>query len=75
MPHLLSLTYDAPTRPPAEFPFTVPIVQSLTALDLSADVTFLVGENGSGKSTLLEALACAGSLHDTSNVGVKKKQS
>ena len=28
-------------------------------LDLSADVTFFVGENGTGKSTLLEAIAVA----------------
>ena len=41
------------------FPFGVPVVQSLKTIELSAPITFLVGENGSGKSTLLEALACA----------------
>jgi predicted ATPase len=44
------------------FPFTVPAIRSLETLDLSAPVTFLVGENGSGKSTLLEAIAAAAGL-------------
>jgi predicted ATPase len=44
------------------FPFTVPAIRTLDALDLSAPVTFLVGENGSGKSTLLEAIAAAAGL-------------
>lgn len=44
------------------FPFTVPVIASLETLDLSADVTFFVGENGSGKSTLLEALGIAAEL-------------
>jgi predicted ATPase len=45
-----------------QFPFSVPAIRSLqgSPLDLSADVTFFVGENGAGKSTLLEAIACAG---------------
>lgn len=41
------------------FPFSVPAMQSLKLIELTASVTFLVGENGSGKSTLLEGLACA----------------
>lgn len=40
-----------------EFPFNVPVVLTLSALDFSSPVTFLVGENGSGKSTFIEALA------------------
>jgi len=44
------------------FPFTVPTIRSLEALDLNAPVTFFVGENGSGKSTLLEAIAAAAGL-------------
>ena len=44
------------------FPFTVPAIRSLEALDVSAPVTFFVGENGSGKSTLLEAIAAAAGL-------------
>ena len=47
-------------RPPrAGFPFDLPALQGLEALELDVPVTILVGENGSGKSTLLEALAVA----------------
>jgi len=38
-------------------PFTVPWLLPSLDLQLSAPVTFLVGENGTGKSTLLEAIA------------------
>lgn len=44
------------------FPFTVPAIRTLRALDLTAPVTFFVGENGSGKSTLIEAIAAAADL-------------
>ena len=44
------------------FPFTVPAIRALEALDLSCPVTFFVGENGSGKSTLLEGIAAAARL-------------
>ncbi len=53
-------------RPPAagetDFPFSIPAIRTLPPLDVSAPVTFFVGENGSGKSTLLEGLAAAASL-------------
>lgn len=62
MPHLRSLTYQAPVRPTGAFPFTIPVLKSLTDLDLSAPVTFFIGENGSGKSTVLESLALAANL-------------
>lgn len=39
------------------YPFNVPSLRNLEALELHPKVTFLVGENGSGKSTLLEAIA------------------
>lgn len=42
-----------------DFPFTVPVIRSLTEIKFTAPVTFFVGENGSGKSTVLEAIACA----------------
>lgn len=42
-----------------DFPFTVPVIRSLTEIRFMAPVTFFVGENGSGKSTVMEALACA----------------
>ena len=47
---------------PERFPFSVPAVSRLPRLELTAPVTFLVGENGSGKSTLLEGLAAATGL-------------
>jgi predicted ATPase len=66
MPHLLSVTRKrsagAPHVTGDAFPFTVPAVRSLQPLDLSAAVTFFVGENGSGKSTLLEGIAAAAGL-------------
>lgn len=51
----VSLLDDRVTEPEA-FPFSLPFVRDLD-LELTARVTFLVGENGSGKSTLIEALA------------------
>lgn len=42
-----------------DFPFTVPVIRSLSEIQFKAPVTFFVGENGSGKSTVMEALACA----------------
>jgi predicted ATPase len=41
------------------FPFNIPAVRDLQAIEFHADVTFFVGENGSGKSTILEAIALA----------------
>jgi len=41
----------------ARFPWSLPLVRDLAALEFAAPVTFLVGENGSGKSTLPEGLA------------------
>src|SRR5215831_14877748 len=41
------------------WPFCLPVVKSLSTLQLHPKVTFLVGENGSGKSTVIEAVAQA----------------
>ena len=39
------------------FPFTIPLLQSITRLEFNSQVTILVGNNGCGKSTLLEIIA------------------
>jgi len=59
--HLLSFSYRTPfaSVDTSTFPFTVPVIQSLTEIKFTTPVTFFVGENGSGKSTLLEAIALA----------------
>jgi predicted ATPase len=60
--HLRSITLPKiPLSLKSQYPFTVPVVQSLEPQGLSfpTDVTFFVGENGSGKSTILEAMALA----------------
>jgi predicted ATPase len=40
-----------------KYPFSIPAIASLKALEISSRVCFFVGENGTGKSTLLEAIA------------------
>jgi predicted ATPase len=57
--HLRTLTLDKSLARPFTFPFNVPVIKSLTTLEFSSQVTFLVGENGCGKSTLLESIAAA----------------
>lgn len=47
-----AINYDA-------WPFTIPAVRDIGAIDFHPQVTFFVGENGSGKSTVLEAIAVA----------------
>jgi predicted ATPase len=39
------------------FPFDVPAVAQIGALDLGTPVTLLAGDNGTGKSTIVEAIA------------------
>ena len=62
MPHLLRVALRRPPADAAAFPFSVPAIRTLEPLDLSARMTFFVGENGSGKSTLLEGIAAAARL-------------
>lgn len=63
MTHLRSVARQAaPNGAEDRFPFSVPVIRSLTQLSFDAPVTLLVGENGSGKSTLLEAIAVAAGL-------------
>jgi predicted ATPase len=60
MLHLKSISInELPDQATQEFPFNLPVIQSLQELTFTSPVTFFVGENGSGKSTLLEAIACA----------------
>ena len=54
---LRSIELKASSTHPADFPFSLPIIQNLDEIIFTAPVTFFVGENGSGKSTLLEAIA------------------
>jgi predicted ATPase len=72
MIHLKSMRVMRPEGGwPAEYPFSVPIIQSLEWIDFSAPVTLFVGENGSGKSALLEALACAANTITAGSESVK----
>ncbi|WP_134704997.1 AAA family ATPase [Ammoniphilus sp. YIM 78166] len=57
---------------PNEFPFIIPSLKELTALDITKEVTFFVGENGSGKSTLLEGVAYQCGFH-TAGGGVNNR--
>lgn len=64
MAHLIRVGLRSPPSGAGatRFPFAVPAIRTLAPLDLSAAVTYLVGENGSGKSTLLEGIAAAARL-------------
>jgi predicted ATPase len=62
MSHLVRVGRRSSSIATEHFPFTVAAIRTLPALDLSAPVTFFVGENGSGKSTLLEGIAAAARL-------------
>jgi predicted ATPase len=42
-----------------KYPYSIPALKELDAIDFDPKVTFFVGENGSGKSTLVEAIAVA----------------
>ena len=53
----LSAVQRRPRDGESGYPWTIPVVAALEALDFSAPVTFFVGENGSGTSTVLEGIA------------------
>lgn len=68
----LRLPEGAPT---GSFPFSVPAIAGLESLELTTQVTVLVGENGTGKSTLLEALALAAHLPAVGSVRLENDPS
>lgn len=68
MVHLRSIARKRGKEPSDRFPFSVPAVRDLGALEFSRPVTLLVGENGSGKSTLLEGIATAVGLPTVGSV-------
>jgi predicted ATPase len=55
------------------YPYDVPAVKFAKNIDVSNQITFIIGENGSGKSTLLEALACRLQLPHMDGAGYGKK--
>lgn len=55
-PYLTGLRKD-PDHRGAGFPFDVPAVDAIGALDLDTPITLLTGDNGTGKSTIVEAIA------------------
>lgn len=74
MPHLRTLTLNSSGERSARFPFSVPAIRELGALELSPSVTFFAGENGSGKSTVLEGLAAAAALPAIGSLDVKQDE-
>jgi predicted ATPase len=59
MIHLQTIGLKPSAKKQSGFPFTLPLVQRFSELELNSPVAFFVGENGSGKSTLIESLAAA----------------
>ena len=62
--HLHRVTLHPESFPTRErYPFCLPVFQQTPAIELTAPVTFFVGENGTGKSTLLRAVARRCGIH------------
>ncbi|MFA7467275.1 MAG: AAA family ATPase, partial [Desulfotomaculaceae bacterium] len=58
MPFLKEITFDwHRVKEKNKYPFNVPALSQLNALDMNHNLIFFIGENGTGKSTLLEAIA------------------
>ncbi|MBW5448327.1 AAA family ATPase [Cohnella sp. CFH 77786] len=79
MPFLKRISVDWTRLPPQDrnrYPFDIPAIRGLEALDLRTDVTFFVGDNGSGKSTLLEAIgeSCGFSIVGGKDLVLRKEK-
>ena len=70
MPYLTS--FGIKTEKTHPFPFNASAVKYAKHIDVSAAVTFIVGDNGTGKSTLLEALAYRLQLPHMNGSGYQK---
>ena len=51
------------------YPFNIEILKNFKKINLTAPVTFLIGENGTGKSTFIEALALACRINPEGGTG------
>lgn len=71
MSYLASLHIN--TKRVHPYPYDVPAIRYAKHIDLSNNITFIIGENGSGKSTLLESLACRLQLPHMDGKGYGKK--
>lgn len=76
MIHLRAIRLNPiPAKQAEQFPFNIPAINQFRPLELTAPVTFLVGENGSGKSTFLEALATAVGAYTVGSEDVERDSS
>ncbi|UZO82285.1 AAA family ATPase [Aquimarina sp. ERC-38] len=55
------------------YPYNVPAIKFAKNIDVSDNITFIIGENGSGKSTLLESIAFRLQLPHMDGRGYHKK--
>lgn len=55
------------------YPYNVAAIKNAKHLDVSNEITFLIGENGTGKSTLLETIACRLQLPHLDGTSYDKK--
>ena len=71
MSYLSSININTDRKHP--YPFDVPAIKNAKNIDVSNQITFIIGENGSGKSTLLESIACRLQLPHMDGGGYGKK--
>ena len=70
MSYLTSLSITTERAHP--FPYDVSAIKFAKDVDVSAPVTFIIGDNGTGKSTLLETLALRLQFHIWMDLGMVK---